>query len=430
MFRPSQALLRQMPALNKFLVHPPLPLNPRQSTQLLNLLITSFRQTLDKEHGLRTGPEGEAAAESVARHNGKARQRRHSTSDLSRRPTDQHIHSILTNPLFSVPPATQEPSTAGRDPMEVFDQAVAKGMMDVRSALGCLQETKRQIRRSAIPNVKEGMRDSGAGLKVLKWLVSSGTANDNDFLRDWKFSKIFMEFIAAEGLQEAAWKWIERAFEGSLRLSKLSGAERPASNRDLSSPLWYLVHAEIQGPVSLDAAYACLARAAEYLHGSSAEKSSTRELLGPAAKLIFDETTSSHFHPAPSESAFNSFIRLAPVLLLRRADYVLASLGLLHPTQPSADPALAYLKILDARQASSSVGEYLRIPRYVAQDIQLGLDSAGFLLHRKRFNDAEWIMQHLQTRYPKQLGLALGDQLEQAKADASTLHLLESLSLA
>lgn len=415
-----------MPTIGKFKLHAPLPLNPRESKQLLNLLTTSFRQKLDKEHGFRTESDIEPSTDKAPKHNGNARQRRRSHSDADFRPTDRHMRSVLTNPLFSYVPNAHE-SKADRDPMDVFDEAVAKGMMNTHYARTCLNAKKREIIQSPVLSVREGMRDSGAGLKVLRWLLSSGTANDNEFLKDGQFAEIFMQYVVAEGLQEAAWKWIKRAFDDYPRFSELWGPERAAARRAMVRPLMYLVRAEASGPVSLDAAYMCISRAAGYLKGLSALQ--MRQLLGPPGWFLSHETIMSHSDHLPaSELAFDSFLALIPVMS-REVEYHFAHLQLLHPSRPSASLALEFLRKLDTprdgvtplNRASST---------YEHSIIQLSLDTAKFLLENERFDDAQWVMEYLRTHYPRRLGLAQREQLEQAKAEASSLQLLEGLSLA
>jgi hypothetical protein len=61
----------------------------------------------------------------------------------------------------------------------------------------------------------------------------------------------------------------------------------------------------------------------------------------------------------------------------------------------------------------------------------LGLDVASFLLqHQNQQEDAEWVIKFLQTNFPQQLGLEEKEQLEQAKAEAASLELLERLGIA
>lgn len=416
MFRPSQSLLfRPMPALNKFKIHPPLPLNPRESKQLLNLLTTSFRQQLDAEHGeFRTN-----AKPSATRDHKKAKERRRSFSESSSRPTDRHMNSILTNPLFNLTTDSKSPK-ADRDPMEVFDLAVAKGMMNLNYARACLNAKKHEIIQSPVPTIREGMKESAAGLKVLKWLISSGTANNNDFLKDARFAQILMEYLVAEGLQEVCWKWIQRGFEAIPRYFATADPVRHKEmRREIVGPLYFLVRAEASGDVSLDSAYICMSRAVGYLTGCPVAR--MRDLLSGPGWFLVHETIQLHSQRPPSTpTAFDAFFSLIPILSKDPA-YQLAHLSLLHPSHPSADLAFAFLQNLDPDFSLRHVRDH--------GYIQMGLDTAKALLENGRYGHAEWVMDFLRERYGQQLGISSRDQLEQAKAEASSLQLLEGLSL-
>ena len=196
MFSPSQAVQKF------FKIHHPMPLNAHESKQLLNLLTTSFRKNLDTAHEFR--PKSESKTSSSAQHRSlpyQGQKRRRSSVDASVRPTDQHLDSILTNPLFNVIPKHSTASTKGKDPMVLFEQAAAMGMMNVNIAASCLAAKRSLIIKSPAISIRQGMRESEAGLKVLNWLVSSGTANNNDFLKDTRFAANLMMFMVAEELQ-------------------------------------------------------------------------------------------------------------------------------------------------------------------------------------------------------------------------------------
>lgn len=412
-----------MPTLNKFKIHPPLPLNPRESKQLLNLLTTSFRRQLDAEHGdlpFRT-KTGKKPSNNHQSHETN-KQRRRSFSEPASQPTDKHMNSILTNPLFSLMPDGKTPN-AGRDPMEVFDFAVAKGMMTLHYARACLNAKKRDIIQSPILSVREGMKESGAGLKVVKWLISSGMANNNDFLKDAQFAIVLMEYMVAEGLQEIVWKWIKRAFEGLPAYFTIRDPIlRNTTRREIIGPLYLLIRAEASENVSLDAAFICLSRAAGYLKGLTVPQM-RKVLVAPGWFLLHEATRLNSERPAPSPSAFESFFSLVPVLSAR-PHYQLAIMSLHHPSTPSADLALAFFRERQYADYSSSLRGHNE-----ADNITLGLDTAKLLLEHERYDDAQWVMDFLQSNYPDQLGIKSRGQFEQAKAEASSLQLLESLSL-
>jgi hypothetical protein len=351
-------------------------------------------------------------------HNGKGRRRSH--SDFGIKPTDLHMSSILTNPLLA---GVQEEGKriSGNDPMVIFEKAVSKGMMDMKCATLCLIAKKNEIIQSSVLSVQQGMNESGAGRKVLKWLWASGTTNDNSFMMDTKFSNILMEFIVAEELQEAAWTWIRRAVRECRSLSDVG--QLATARKEMTWPLFSLVKAEASSANGLDAAYICLSRAAGYLKGMTA--SQMRIFLGPTGRYLSYATGVSRAdRPPPAESAFDSFLSLIPVIT-SNTEYHFAHLNLHHPNHPTANLALSYLQSREhPPELSTPAPELVKRSRI----IELGLTTARFLLEERRYDDADWVMNYLQAHYSDQLG---GKRtIERAKAEASSLQLLEGLSFA
>jgi len=313
--------------------------------------------------------------------------------------------------------------------MDIFDEAVAKGLMNIQYARACLSAQKREITQSPLLSVREGMRNSGAGRKVLKWLIASGITNNIEFLKNEPFADSLMEYLVAEELQEAAWLWIQRAFRDLPRYSELvTPNERMEARRDIVRPLMLLVKAEASGPVGLDAAYMVMFRAAAYLEGMSLTQK--RHALGPPGCYLSHESTRHSRHRPASPSSFDTFLELIPAIS-RDADYHMAHLSLYHPSRPSAALALAFLRrthsVLPTDPLTSH--KHHRASREYGL-INLGLDTAKFLLERDQFADADWVMDYLRSNYPRQLGMEQRRQLQQAEAEASSLQLLEGLSLA
>ena len=436
-----------MPALNRLKIHHQLPLSTRESQQLLNLLTTSFQRQLDTEHDPKFRKDASKLEAQRSNRPESRRPQRHSHPDLENNYTERHMHSLLTNPLFSLPARTKGTSWKTiKDPMDVFEQAVANGMMNVRYAHACLKQKKRDIVQSSAPTIQDGMREAGAGLKVLRWLVSSGTAKDIDFLRDEPFAELLIEFLVAEGLQEAVWPWVKMGLAGLPALSLRSSEARKQAHRDIVRPLMFLVRAEALTPESYDAAYMCLSRAASYLKGLSTID--MRHVLGAPGGFLLKRIIMSHSDRQPStESSFESFLRLIPVIT-PHVELNLAHLSLLHPTTPNPDLALRYLKMIDkfrempspdfalnytrSEDTSRVIHHRVQKKAYALQysHIQLGLDTAKFLLENSRVSEAEWVLMFLRTNYPERLGVEQERQIEQAKAEATTLGLLDGLSLA
>lgn len=201
--------------------HEPLPLSTQQSQQLLDGLKASFRTQLDREYGQSLDTSSSVPAKAADASHPKAR---HLAAT-------QHLKSILSNPLFSynkdaasaLPSALPVPK---RDPMDVFDHAVAKGMMTLKAATGCMLAKRQQL---SSPSSRAGLSSSETAYRVVRWLRSSEAGVNMEFLDNQPFIRALAPFLVAEGLEPVAWEWIaqsmgdaSRATDGELRLKRAS----------------------------------------------------------------------------------------------------------------------------------------------------------------------------------------------------------------
>jgi hypothetical protein len=440
MFQSTQSLtFRTIASLGHFKIHPPLPLTPRESTQLLNLLTTSFRRQLDREHGA-VRSEGGANSNASASFNSSklapVKHQRHSQSRPDVRiPTDRHMQLILTNPLFKDVEKDLVPKNQHlRDPMKIFDEACAKGFMKVEYAAACLKAKKRKIIQSSALSVRDAMKLSGAGSKTLKWMLSSGVANNNSFLEDEAFSEILVDFMVAEEQESVIWTWLE-----TLVLEISSASTKPAtvpSVRNAARLLYFLVKAQISGSASLDIAFRSLGRVENMISGL---ENRFRPVLKGAGGYLYKEIVNQHAsHSRSSPDMFDLFLSIVSKSLSFRNETALPNLLLYHPTKPDAEPALKFLKKVKEIVSTASDPEsrhmVLRDKHYNdTRIIYLGLDTARFLLERDQHTKAQWVMTFLEETYGKQLGLSQKDLFSlrnQVQAEASSLELLNSLSLA
>lgn len=417
------------------LLHPPLPLSARESRKLLDALTTSFRKHLDKEHGSLTStpPDAESALTStdnlVPNHT-----RRNSQSE--KHAADRHLSRVLGNPLFLSLGSIR--SVSSKDPMFVFEAAVARGMMDIGTAAQCLMAKKRQIVQSRVLNIQDGMRDSKAGTVVLKWLISSGQANNLDFLRNEDFAIILIQYMVAEGMQDACWAWILKSFEDIPRISALplSSDERRRLKVDIVKPFHLFLKAVSARPNSLDAAYAAMSRATEHLRHLSIKQAGY--VLGGSMRFIIGLTKAMDWdRPPASEYNFDSFLRLIPIISRATSKYDTAQFWLRHPTRSSVEPALEMLREVHTYGVPVAVN----IPqskKYQAQAnlnneiIYLGFDAAKYCLKLDRYREADDIMACLRLHFATELGLEQRQQerLDDTEAEAASLHMLENLKFA
>ncbi|TVY87123.1 hypothetical protein LAWI1_G007657 [Lachnellula willkommii] len=436
MFHASQKLLlSSTPSVQlRALLHPPLPLSARESQKLLDTLTTSFRKHLDKEHGFLTSTPTDAESALMSTENlVPSHTRRNSQSD--KHAADRHLSRVLGNPLFMN--LGRFRSVTRNDPMLVFEAAVAKGMMDIGTAARCLMAKKLQIIQSRVLNVQDGMGDSKAGTVVLKWLISSGQAKNLDFLRNEEFAVILMQYMVAEGMQDECWAWILKSFQDIPRIFALPlySDEARRLKVDIVTPLYAFLKAISARPNSLDAAYAAMSRATEHLRHLSLEQA--RYVLGvPMRNIIGLTKTADWDRPPASESNFDSFLRLIPTTSRPRFEYDVAHLWLLHPTRPSVEPALEMLREVHTYGVPliSSMPEKLddRQPFLNNRIMRLGCEAAKYCLKLDRYREADEIMACLRLHFATQLGLEQRQQerLEDAEAEAASLHMLENLRFA
>ncbi|KAL3427966.1 hypothetical protein PVAG01_01475 [Phlyctema vagabunda] len=429
MLRPTQSLrFRSLPALQTLLAPPPpLPLNRQESQKLLNLLTTSFREQLardvnDPSFHLPPRPEASAPHKHL-KHGNRTRLRR--KSDGSSGTIDRHLESLLTNPLFSRP-AKQEK----RSPMATFDMAVANGQMKIPYAKGCLVALKRTIIESPELSVRDAMKESGAGLKVLKWLKASGAMDDKKFLSDRPFMVILLEFMVAEDLQEVAWEWIYPLMESHRTLPSGHREAIYLEIRQVSSLLSALMRAEMAGSATLDNAFVCLARAAAYMN--TPRPTPQRSVLYGPCQLLVRSILQEDAPKLSSSALYDDLLVLAPELSSRTL--VHARLCLRHPSSPSADLAIVHFRKGYNRVDLPFQGQ----ARSRQENIILGIEAAHFLLGANDLKGATWLMETLQREYPAELQSLEHKSLEQKSPEHKSpreeellnIKMLESLDLA
>lgn len=396
---------KALSSLKDFLpkIHQPLPLNRRESQQLLKTLTTSFRKNLDKEHGYWSSEDTAVASLRAATTTPATSPSAH---ELHHRPTDRHVRAILSNPLFSYDRATQlNPRvTSQRDPMDVFDEAVAKGLMTVRRAAGVLKAKRQAITESSSISVNETMATSGTALRVLQWLRSSGHERDMSFVNCTPLIVYLTNFMVEEGLEEISWVWLERL---------MSGEGPDFRDRKGPSPAAYILDALVRAKVphgdSLDGGYACMVRAKEMFRENPSFET---DAMSAWRALSWWSTVSAWQRSQPSEALFDAFSAMGRQLqkLKKSIQVDRAHLDLHHPTDPDATLAIGYLKssslqnlIDQEKQEQQDAGQICNLSRPYNTTIRrvglMGMDAANYLSRVGREDDAAWVRDVLFDKF-------------------------------
>ncbi|KAH6676878.1 hypothetical protein F5X68DRAFT_213560 [Plectosphaerella plurivora] len=369
--------------------HQPLPLTQAESKKLLDTLKTSFRSSLDKEHGWEAGDAGTNANPKRRTANQDGVNQEHH----AQRPTDRHLNSILSNPLFKQATRnSQVTAPARRDPMYVFDEAVSKGMMTRQAAAGCLMAKRRQILQSDSLSVHTSMADSHAGRRVVQWLRTSGEERHGAFLADNRLMKELVGFMVAEGLEEVIWSWAHSLAKADGDLA----AEDPQGVL-LGKLLSRLVDAKsrLMDDQSLDAAYADILRADSTWRSNP---NLPTILQQPWRQLSWSSTVEAWNRPRPSDGLFEDYVHISEHLTMP-VQLDLAHLDLHHPTKPSHERALDFFqrKNWDIPQTGDASAK-----RFTNRVASMGMDTVKHLTQIGQADQADWVTKVVRARLPQQ----------------------------
>jgi hypothetical protein len=429
MLRPSPTLASRLGLKS---IHKPLPLNNRDAHKLLGLLQSSFRKHLEAEYGASNSTVEDKSTNSSPPKSPITR------PDPRQHYADRHFEALLSNPLFTSPIV---PKSDTVDPHDMFDSRVAAGTMNLDYATQYLNTFYPTRDIYSIKSAWQGLKKSGAGSRVLKWLLSSGSYNDLEFLEHVAFTQIMLRFLVVEDLQDMAWEWVTRSF---IKSSSPSTTKKPlAINSTLQErlagdsrfPLAAYVRAELHDGTGMESACALLGKASSYLEESGFLRSQRDWIVSSAQLIVVEHHLSRHSTTASvSEEAFQTLLTTLPGRLGRRKsfEYQMAHLLLLHPTKPSANPALEVLSKWQPASDVSSAYEITaarKLQKERSTVIKLGLDLAHFLLEHNRMSEADWVMDFLRSNFPIALGESQKRALSDATAEASSLDLLGALDM-
>lgn len=383
-------------------IHQPLPLSRRESQQLLDSITSSFRKNLDKEHPWQSAEDTTTATTTTP----PTKEDESSLKTTKHRPTDRHLREILSNPLFSHPQqndSTSSPSIPTKNPFDVFDAAVAKGMMTTRRAAGFLATIRAQAVKQSSPDVRPNLATTGAGLHVLQWLRSSGQEDNLRFLSDSTLIQQLLPFMYAEGLEEVAWTWLAKLAAHRLRSMGLESGHTKLTSHPLFSLLSSMMKENSQSAaeskLNLDGSYSTLLRADQMLPKDY--RVASLSVKNAWTGLSWASTVNAWERPKPSTPLFESFVDLGRPFDL---PLDLAHLELHHPTTPSSDSAVHYMHTRFAKAqdvTNTTIGDRAR-----RRLICLALDTVDRLKQSGNTTEASWVERFL-TKMCENLNLGI-----------------------
>ncbi len=390
-------------------IHPPLPMSPRESARLLGLLNSSFKHQLDRQPF--------AGLPNTEHH------------------TDSHLRYILSSPLFDTrinPRGTKskdEPFGRIQDlvkrPMDVFRKQVSAGTATLQTATLCLKAQYNSCLASPDTTPTEAMGGSRAGTTVLQWLWSSGMEESPRFFDSREHLKLLSAFLVAERDYKPILQWLRRLH------AETSKDPSPENGRRYRNLLLDFIIAELSLGQGIESATTLFIQVARGPQDSGIGSNTLNRVFSYVAYYL---TTKLMAVPRSAElqlSTIEPFIDISKTFTTTKRATTLAALhGLYLAKSPTPEAAIRYLQGLSQRQIAELPPS--RLPRIIL----MGLRAAELCLDSNRQVEAVQLMDFLQSNFRSEVvSPVMSDHHNitkdgSDKAEAQSLHLLESLAIA
>lgn len=387
-------------------IHPPLPMSPRASARLLALLNSSFKHELDRQY---------SAGLPDSKHH-----------------TNDHLRSILTNPLFDNRGHSRSMGSKDKPfgrlqdlvkrPMDVFREQVSAGTATLQTACLCLQAQYNNCLASPDTTVTNAMRVSRAGTTVLEWLWSSGIEESRCFFDSREPFELLVPFLVAERRHDRILHWLRRLY------AEANQDRSPEIGRIFRNLLLDFIKAEISLGKGLQSATAFFIQVAR---GAQDSQIGSNKLKGVSNSVAYYLTTKLMAVPKSAELqtfTLEPFLNVSKSFTSTQRGTCLAALqGLYLARRPSPRAALLYFQGLSPKTIAELTPE--RRPLIIF----MGLKTAELCLDLHRQAEASHMMDFLQSHFRSEIvSRRIPDQKKGSldKAEDQSLHLLDSLAIA
>ncbi|KAJ6115854.1 hypothetical protein N7523_006271 [Penicillium sp. IBT 18751x] len=364
-------------------IHQPLPRTPRESQQLLNALTSSFRRQLDHAY----------PASHVSNQKGD---RQPLNPESSAHATDQHLHSILDNPLFrlvprKLPPVDRnalpndEKTRMTETPMVVFDELVASGSVTVPAVVACLKSQLLLARSPDDRGVSEAMKASKAASKVTNWFRTTDDATRLAFLQSRAFTSAVAKFMAAEGLHSTtALDWL-----------RLLISQEVQARQAFTHLVEDFLDAEVRYGRGFGSALEFYLQACKLCIASPQANGSARALLVAAgaqlSRVALDQK------PSIGDVSIDLYEHYMDVIatFTSNRSLLFSAVAVCHPTQPDPRPFIRFVE----NCTPSKFQKYSAVRRDAF--LRIGCDALRILMvERDDYRSATKLAQQMQSLFP------------------------------
>ncbi|THW09828.1 hypothetical protein D6D26_00128 [Aureobasidium pullulans] len=368
-------------------IHPQLPLSERESQRLLNALTSSFRSQLDHHDVSASTSASCLPSPSPSPSPSHSTQQQLLSSSSA---TDRHLASILTNPLLTKP-VHQQLKAKSKHPVALFEDQVAAGRATLNSARLCLDAFRNSLSVLSPAQTKDQISRYAAGTRALRWLWTSASTPSLSFTLDARFCNHLAFFLIHEGRESALWELIDTPVPTSANLSS-----REASRRK-GLLLNSMVRTHLSAPDhALASALSAFFRALDTSHLSHASTSH-------AGSYLIQNLVKLTISSASDVTLYDQFVDAIPRWNRKhpdRAVYRIANLKLHHPTTPSADFVLDFIRELKPLAAHPFLSPSTNSQKSTV--FSFFFNTVKLLQKHNRFDDALWVMEFMQQKFPEQ----------------------------
>jgi hypothetical protein len=312
--------------------------------------------------------------------------------------------------------------------IRTFEQAVAGGRADVKTALSSLRDLD-ALRKMASRAGKQPSRGF-APSTIIQWLLSTYPGRQlmeatEPFASE--FDHLIPSLLVGEGRQVMQLEYLLRILAPDSSFpSEASSASKRAGDILRHNIIAYFGH---DGNPSNALQFYLDVHRLTWKHHVQTQSAWGRQFYLRSAGVL-----QTYFldHRPVSPQLEKSYDQLISIVNRLRSPFMLARLHVLHPTRPSLDSALALIrKDMEAKTSPTTLEASSRMRRHL---VQLGLLASKELMEQQQFDEATKILLFLGEYYPRELNLPKKVQestLEQTEKFSSqdTLSILDKLAL-
>ncbi|KAI4267637.1 MAG: hypothetical protein L6R38_008167 [Xanthoria sp. 2 TBL-2021] len=370
-------------------LHQPLPLNRRESQQLLARLHDSFNRNLDRQYPQNLGH--------------------------SEHSPDHHINSLLKSPLFGdqqpqylssstrgtgttqIAPLVRDLMFAVEQPVEYLKQQVAAGKASIGTAKLALDNQMKKILASPSLDPKESMKISEIGSLVVNWLWSSGQYERMEFIKDRTFTARLMPFLVSEGQYKPVWEWLQRSCTSLCQPPTWEA--RLSFHKDIGAMLKALLQSEVTYGQGLESAIQMFMTSYKSMTLSSHTSIVIAQKIHASAGAYLTWEFASHGASANlGDHAIKDLERSVDHWASSQmiAPYQ-ALIDLSHPRAPNASRALKWISMIEASDGQLAKGNR-------QSNVRIGLKTVEFLLTQGSTKEAARVMKVLQAMFASEVG--------------------------